>query len=118
MHQCCQTRLQFRGRVSRCAAAGNVYNEFAKCADYDQDADYFSSKDIQECANLIWDCDPQMCFDRTSLPARLSSNDLNEAKRPDGCGPTDSGPGLCPSQLPGSINFLLEEFGTPTGSSP
>ena len=93
------------------------YAHFHSCARFDGDADTFSSRDIRECANMVWDRDPGGLVDFSSLPAKLPSNDVLESKRPSTCGPTDSGPELCPSQLHGAINFLHEEFGTPTGES-
>ena len=64
---------------------------------------------------MVWD--QETCCEFSSLPAKLPTNDVLESKRPSTCGPTDSGPELCPSQLHGAINFLHEEFGTPTGES-
>jgi len=97
------------------------YGPFDNCRRYDGDHATFSRTDVVECANLIWDHDPTSgIFDFRSLPARLPSNDVLEAKRPvvDGhtCGPTDSGTLLCPSQLHGAITFMHQEFGTPTGA--
>ena len=91
------------------------YNHFHSCARFDGNADTFSSRDIQECASMVWD--RETCCEFSSLPAKLPTNDVLESKRPSTCGPTDSGPELCPSQLHGAINFLHEEFGTPTGES-
>lgn len=93
------------------------YAPFHSCARFDGNADTFSSRDIRECASMVWDRDPGEFGGFSSLPAKLPSNDVLESKRPSTCGPTDSGTELCPSQLHGAINFLHEEFGTPTGGS-
>ena len=57
---------------------------------------------------------PSCASSNGSRPAVLNTNDVNEEKRPATCGVMDSGRG-CPSQLHGSINFLMQEAGTPTG---
>ena len=68
------------------------------------------------CLANIWDSDtfapPRRCAGTNCATAgRVPSNDVNEDKRPDGCGPSDSGEALCPSQLHGAINFMFQAFG-------
>ncbi|EOD22152.1 hypothetical protein EMIHUDRAFT_207279 [Emiliania huxleyi CCMP1516] len=114
------------GIRDRLQPSSGAYNIFERCADFDGTAGEFSSDDIVKCANLIWD--HETCCDFGTFPPKLRSNDVLESKRPPTCGPTDSGlsgcdpddPSLdqtpcCRSQLHGAINFMFQEFGTPTG---
>jgi len=59
-----------------------------------------------QCLALLWDRDPGH-----GLPT--PSNDVNIDKRPKQC-PDERGP-CTQSQLHGAINFMFQEFGTPTG---
>lgn len=89
------------------------YQKLDDCALHDGIDDEFSVQDVQECVILVWDHENKTeVFD--TRPAVLNTNDVNEEKRPATCGVMDSGRG-CPSQLHGSINFLMQEAGTPTG---
>ena len=74
----------------------------------------------RSCAALIWDHekDPvtgHFSFNFGSNPMVLPSNDVDETQRPATCTWKDSGPELCPSALHGAINFMFQEYGTPTG---
>ena len=91
-----------------------LYQKLDDCQHFDEIPGEFSVLDVQECVILVWDHENKTeVFD--SRPAVLNSNDVNEDKRPDTCLVTDSGRVSCPSQLHGSINFFMHEFGTPTG---
>ena len=94
----------------------NRYGHFGACAAFDNMSDTFSRVDIRDCATLVWDHERFGGFPQFP-PAILPSNDINKHKRPTTCGELDSGFELCPSQLHGSIIFLHEEFGTPTGEN-
>jgi hypothetical protein len=102
------------------------YGPFNACAAYSGEEDIFDHEDIENCANLVWDNERFGGFG--SLPAVLPSNDVLESKRPPHCEPSDSGLSgcdasdpardvrpCCRSQLHGAINFMFQEFGTPTG---
>ena len=114
------------------------YQAYEACAAYDVrfggSADELSTRDIEECANLVWDHERFEGFAAkpNSLPAELESNDVLEAKRPAKCPKTASGLSgcdpqcsasdcprdvapCCRSQLHGAINFMHQELGTPTG---
>jgi len=113
-------------RDGRRPSSGRYNFGFEECADFDGIAGEFSSDDILNCATLVWD--HESTFDSNSFPKKLPTNDVLESKRPPTCGATDSGlsgchpddPSLdqtpcCDSQLHGAINFMFQEFGTPTG---
>ena len=114
------------------------YEAYERCAAYDirfgGRADEFSTRDIEQCANLVWDREFFEGFapQPNALPAELESNDVLESKRPAKCPKTASGLSgcdpqcsakdcprdvvpCCRSQLHGAINFMHQEFGTPTG---
>ena len=56
------------------------YVHFENCARLDGNADTFSSRDIRECANMVWD--HETCCEFSTLPAKLPTNDVLESKRP------------------------------------
>jgi hypothetical protein len=63
------------------------------------------------CFSETWDCDGSACVS----PTRFQSNDVAEDRRPSTCPVGATGQEICDSSLFGSINFLFQEFGTPTG---